>query len=51
MLDVVARNLPFLLAGLWTTIHLSIWTIVGGTLLGAVHGILRYVRFHILGTP
>ncbi|MCW5692705.1 MAG: amino acid ABC transporter permease [Pseudolabrys sp.] len=50
MLDVIARNLPFLLAGLWTTIHLSIWTIAGGTLLGAVLGILRYVRFPVLGT-
>jgi His/Glu/Gln/Arg/opine family amino acid ABC transporter permease subunit len=50
MPDVIVRNLPFLLHGLWTTVELSVWTIVGGTLLGAALGILRFVRVPLLGT-
>jgi His/Glu/Gln/Arg/opine family amino acid ABC transporter permease subunit len=50
MLDVITRNLPFLLVGLWNTIDLSIWAIVIGTVFGAVLGILRFMRFPVLGT-
>jgi His/Glu/Gln/Arg/opine family amino acid ABC transporter permease subunit len=50
MPDVIIRNLPFLLKGLWTTLDLSLWTIVFGTLLGAALGIVRFVRVPVLGT-
>jgi His/Glu/Gln/Arg/opine family amino acid ABC transporter permease subunit len=50
MPDVIINNLPYLLKGLWTTIDLSIWSIVWGTLLGAVLGTVRFVRVPVLGT-
>ncbi len=50
MPDVILQNLPFLLHGLWTTIDLSLWTILGGTLLGAALGTIRFVRAPVLGT-
>ncbi len=50
MPDVVSHNLPYLLKGLWTTIELSMWSIIGGTLLGAVLGTVRFVRVPLLGT-
>ena len=50
MPDVVSHNLPYLLKGLWTTIELSMWSIIGGTLLGAVLGTVRFVRMPLLGT-
>jgi His/Glu/Gln/Arg/opine family amino acid ABC transporter permease subunit len=50
MPDVVSHNLPYLLKGLWATIDLSMWSIIGGTLLGAVLGTVRFVRVPLLGT-
>jgi His/Glu/Gln/Arg/opine family amino acid ABC transporter permease subunit len=50
MPDVILKNLPFLLHGLWVTIDLSIWTIVFGTILGLAVGIVRFVRVPVLNT-
>lgn len=50
MPDVIIQNLPYLLRGLWTTIDLSLWTILGGTVLGLVLGTIRFVRIPVLGT-
>ncbi len=50
MPDVIIQNLPYLLRGLWTTIDLSLWTILGGTILGLVVGTIRFVRIPVLGT-
>jgi His/Glu/Gln/Arg/opine family amino acid ABC transporter permease subunit len=48
MPDIILKNLPFLLHGLWVTINLSIWTIVLGTMLGLVVGTIRFVRIPVL---
>lgn len=48
MPDVILKNLPFLMHGLWVTIDLSIWTIVLGTTLGLVVGTIRFVRMPVL---
>jgi His/Glu/Gln/Arg/opine family amino acid ABC transporter permease subunit len=48
MPDAILKNLPFLLRGLWMTIDLSIWSIVLGTLLGLIVGIVRFVRLPVL---
>lgn len=50
MPDVISQNLPYLLKGLWTTIDLSLWSIIWGTLLGAILGTVRFVRVPVLGT-
>ncbi len=50
MPDVISHNLPYLLKGLWTTIDLSVWSIIWGTLLGGILGIVRFVRVPVLGT-
>ncbi|MFA6267340.1 MAG: amino acid ABC transporter permease [Pseudolabrys sp.] len=49
MPDVILKNLPFLLKGLWTTVELTLWTIIFGTILGAVLGTARFVRIPVLG--
>lgn len=42
MPEVIQHNLPFLLAGLYTTLQLAALGIAGGTLAGLVLGIARY---------
>ena len=48
MPEVILQNLPFLLAGLRTTVQLAVAGIVGGTLLGLVLGVLRYSGIPVL---
>jgi His/Glu/Gln/Arg/opine family amino acid ABC transporter permease subunit len=48
MPDVILKNLPFLLHGLWVTIDLSLWTIVVGTTVGLAVGTVRFVRVPVL---
>ena len=48
MPDVLLKNLPFLLHGLWLTVELSAWSIVLGTLLGLLVGTIRFVRVPVL---
>ena len=48
MPDVILKNLPFLLDGLRLTAEIAFWSILGGTLLGLVIGVVRYVRVPIL---
>ncbi len=43
MIDVIQTTMPFLLDGLWMTIKISLITIICGSLLGFVVGILRMV--------
>ncbi|GBF27036.1 L-cystine transport system permease protein TcyB [bacterium MnTg02] len=43
MVDVIWVTMPFLLAGLWITIKISLITILCGSLLGFVVGMLRTV--------
>ncbi len=43
MVDVIGTTMPFLLEGVWRTIKISIITILCGSLLGFVVGILRTV--------
>jgi His/Glu/Gln/Arg/opine family amino acid ABC transporter permease subunit len=50
MPEVIVQNLPFLLQGLWTTIDLSLWSILGGTALGILLATIRFVRVPVLGT-
>jgi His/Glu/Gln/Arg/opine family amino acid ABC transporter permease subunit len=50
MPDVIIKNLPFLLHGLWLTVDLSVWSIVLGTLLGLAVGTVRFVRVPVLNT-
>ncbi len=41
MIDVIKLTMPFLLAGLWMTIKISLITILCGSILGFVVGMLR----------
>ncbi len=41
MTDVILSTLPFLLHGLWMTVRISLITIIFGSLIGAVVGMLR----------
>ncbi|MEO7242226.1 MAG: amino acid ABC transporter permease [Variovorax sp.] len=50
MPDVIVQNLPYLTKGLITTIDLSFWSILWGTMLGATLGIIRFVRTPLLNT-
>ena len=43
MIDVIVLTMPFLLAGLWMTVQISLVTIVCGSILGFVVGMLRTV--------
>ena len=51
MLDVILPTMPFLLEGLWMTFKISIVTIVFGSLLGVVVGLLRTSRSVIVTAP
>jgi His/Glu/Gln/Arg/opine family amino acid ABC transporter permease subunit len=48
MPEVILKNLPFLLAGLRVTAEIAALSIIGGTLLGLVIGLLRYLRVPLL---
>jgi His/Glu/Gln/Arg/opine family amino acid ABC transporter permease subunit len=48
MPEVVLKNLPFLLAGLRLTVEISALSIIGGSMLGLIMGVLRYVRVPVL---
>ncbi len=43
MIDVIVLTMPFLLAGLWMTVKISLITILCGSILGFVVGMLRTV--------
>jgi polar amino acid transport system permease protein len=47
-LEQVAASLPFFLKGLWMTVAISVLSLVVGTLLGFVWGILRASRLRFL---
>ncbi len=51
MTDVIVSTLPFLLAGLWMTLKISIITIICGSLLGAVIGMLRTLDYAVINYP
>jgi His/Glu/Gln/Arg/opine family amino acid ABC transporter permease subunit len=48
MPEVILKNLPFLLAGLRLTTEIALLSIAGGTALGLVIGVLRYLRVPIV---
>jgi His/Glu/Gln/Arg/opine family amino acid ABC transporter permease subunit len=48
MPEVILKNLPFLLSGLRLTAEIAFLSIAGGTALGLVVGILRYLRVPIV---
>jgi His/Glu/Gln/Arg/opine family amino acid ABC transporter permease subunit len=48
MPEVILKNLPFLLAGLRLTAEIALLSIAGGTALGLVLGIVRYLRVPVL---
>src|ERR1051326_669991 len=48
MPDVITNNIGFLLRGLATTAELSLWTLIGGTLVGLLVAIVRYRRVPLL---
>jgi His/Glu/Gln/Arg/opine family amino acid ABC transporter permease subunit len=47
-LQVIVDNLPFLLAGLRITGELALAAAAGGTLVGLVAGVIRYMRWPVL---
>jgi His/Glu/Gln/Arg/opine family amino acid ABC transporter permease subunit len=49
MPEVILNNLPFLIAGLRNTLLLAVIGIAGGTALGLVLAIVRYLRVPVLG--
>jgi His/Glu/Gln/Arg/opine family amino acid ABC transporter permease subunit len=48
MPDVILKNLPFLLTGLRLTTEISLLSIIGGTGLGLIIGVVRYLRAPVL---
>lgn len=48
MPEVIVKNLPFLLRGLWMTVDLSVWSIIFGTIVGLTVGTVRFVRLPAL---
>jgi His/Glu/Gln/Arg/opine family amino acid ABC transporter permease subunit len=48
MPEVILKNLPFLLAGLRLTAEIALLSIIGGTVLGLVVGVVRYLRVPVL---
>jgi len=48
MPEVILKNLPFLLAGLRLSAEIALLSIAGGTALGLVIGVLRYLRVPIM---
>jgi polar amino acid transport system permease protein len=49
--DVIKSTMPFLLEGLWVTIQISLVTIICGSLLGAVIGMLRTLDSRLVTYP
>ena len=47
MPDVILRNLPFLLDCLGVTVELALVSAAGGTILGLVVALVRYLRVPI----
>jgi His/Glu/Gln/Arg/opine family amino acid ABC transporter permease subunit len=48
MLEIIAKNLPFLLTGLRVTAGIAALSILGGTLLGLAIGVVRHLRVPLL---
>jgi His/Glu/Gln/Arg/opine family amino acid ABC transporter permease subunit len=48
MPEVILKNLPFLLSGLRLTAEIALWSILGGTILGLVVGVVRHLRVPVL---
>jgi His/Glu/Gln/Arg/opine family amino acid ABC transporter permease subunit len=48
MPEVILKNLPFLLAGLRLTAEIALLSIIGGTVLGLIVGVVRYLRVPVL---
>lgn len=48
MLEIIAKNLPFLLTGLRATAGIAALSILGGTLLGLAIGVVRHLRVALL---
>ena len=51
MTDVIVSTMPFLLAGLWMTVKISLITIIVGSLIGAVVGMLRTLNLALINYP
>ncbi len=51
MVDVIWITMPFLLEGLWMTFNISIITILCGSLLGFVVGMLRTLDYAVITYP
>ncbi|MCH8183001.1 MAG: amino acid ABC transporter permease [Proteobacteria bacterium] len=51
MTDVIVSTMPFLLAGLWITVKISLLTIIAGSLLGVVVGMLRTLNYALINYP
>ncbi len=51
MTDVIRSTMPFLLAGLWITVKISLITIIIGSLIGAVVGMLRTLNYALINYP
>ncbi len=48
MPEVILKNLPFLLSGLRVTAEISLFSIIGGSMLGLIIGVARYLRAPVL---
>src|ERR1044071_5862417 len=48
MPEVILKNLPFLLMGLRLTVEIALLSIIGGSVLGVLVGIVRYLRLPVL---
>ena len=51
MFDVIKSTMPFLMEGLWITFQISLITIFFGSLLGAVVGMLRTLKYKLITYP
>ncbi len=51
MFDVILSTMPFLVAGLWMTVKISLITIIVGSLIGAVVGMLRTLNYALINYP
>jgi len=51
MLEVIKSTLPFLIEGLWVTFKISLITIIIGSLLGGLIGMLRTLNYAIINYP
>ncbi len=51
MVEVIWTTMPFLLEGLWMTLKISLITILCGSLLGSVVGMLRTLDYAVITYP